>query len=558
MRKLSYRYVVRARLRLETPLHIGGAMADVRSDMPLAEDGQGQCYIPGTSLAGALRAALPRQHRPRESRPTARDTYPWGPEPHGRGHVNDPSDQASYVVIEDAIPILPEGAVPEIRDHVGIARDTGAAAPGIKYDRAVLPCGTVLPLSLTLEVPPDFEDDARRELIALLQALKAGAVRFGAARSRGLGRVYLDGEPEIRKQNLASAEGIKQLLKARMTGTDTLAGEVALKDWDDKKLPAGPQPIDIQIHWQPVGPVMVKSGEDGIAVDMLPLVSADGTRLSMVLPGSAIKGALRAHAERILRTIYRKEAPKIDRGSFLEQIGQPELELARWLFGAPGERRKPEAPAENEQRVCAPNEKKPPGLGLAALWVDDVYLSKPFDRADWNAVAEALEFERKDGAPGIASLAQKLRQQSAIAFDPAMHVAVDRWTGGAAEHQLYSVLEPHAAGEAWEPIRLTLRLDRLREDNQFAALGLLLLTLRDVADGLVPIGFGGNRGLGAIMIDRVAYRGLDALDLGLEADRAYDDDKGKLQAFPEKLRDAIGTAWRKQFEPIDEETARVG
>ena len=61
---------------------------------------------------------------------------------------------------------------------------------------------------------------------------------------------------------------------------------------------------------------------------------------------------------------------------------------------------------------------------------------------------------------------------------PAMHVAIDRWTGGAADSFLYSVLEPVAVD--WPEIELCVDLDRLApKENRDAALALLLLTLKD-------------------------------------------------------------------------------
>lgn len=88
------------------------------------------------------------------------------------------------------------------------------------------------------------------------------------------------------------------------------------------------------------------------------------------------------------------------------------------------------------------------------------------------------------------------------------HVAVDRWTGGAAENLLFSVQEPAAAD--WQPIRLSLEVARAGSDadpDGGQALALLLLVLRDLADGWLALGFGGTRGRGSVRASQVAFTG---------------------------------------------------
>lgn len=49
-------------------------------------------------------------------------------------------------------------------------------------------------------------------------------------------------------------------------------------------------------------------------------------------------------------------------------------------------------------------------------------------------------------------------------------------------------------------MRLTLDLNRIPDDEQFPAIALLLLLLRDMKQGRIPLGYGVNRGMGAIAI----------------------------------------------------------
>ena len=54
-RDTAIRYTLTGTLVCCTPLHVGGFGDDPDTDLPLARDGRGRCYIPGTSLTGALR-----------------------------------------------------------------------------------------------------------------------------------------------------------------------------------------------------------------------------------------------------------------------------------------------------------------------------------------------------------------------------------------------------------------------------------------------------------------------------------------------------------------------
>ncbi|MEN9226899.1 MAG: hypothetical protein Q6M54_15650, partial [Thermostichus sp. DRC_bins_24] len=123
----------------------------------------------------------------------------------------------------------------------------------------------------------------------------------------------------------------------------------------------------------------------------------------------------------------------------------------------------------------------------------------------------------------------------------AFHVAIDRWTGGAADGFLYSTLEP--IGIDWDPIYLRLDLDRAGK-NPLSVVALVFLLLRDMAHGRIPIGFGVNRGLGAIQINQVKFsvqgdpqlQGLHGLVLR----------GGDISQVPENLLKLLQQAWQQE------------
>jgi CRISPR/Cas system CSM-associated protein Csm3 (group 7 of RAMP superfamily) len=470
-REIISRIRLRGQLVARTPLHVGGHGDDVDTDLPLARDGGDRLYVPGTSIAGALRQWCWQAFRA-EGEPVDEDgafvDHHWGFQKFDDGH-------ASYVVVED-MPVHESAAVVvEVRDGVGIDRRRGAAAENIKYDRAILPRGTRLPFTLTAEVGNEGDRLEKLAMLAgLKDALEAGRVRLGASKTRGLGRVVLENATVV-EQKINDRRGILAVLRGG--GEQPVADLAAARD----KHPVKPMPrLGLKVRWRPVGPLLVKAGFDGVAVDVLPLTSGSDGGLSLVLPGSSVKGTMRFQAERIVRTLLGRDLT----GKFLNDLDLP---LVNDLFGLRGL-------SEDEARRAGPNGGRDGGplQGQAALSVDDCFGTRALTVRQWLAVQEATTDWDLRAALDTAGLGP---------WSEAYHVAVDRWTGAAAESMLYTVLEPHRT--EWEPLCLEVDLARLGEPARPPAVALLLLVLRDLAQGRLPLGFATHRGMGAVRVDKV-------------------------------------------------------
>jgi CRISPR/Cas system CSM-associated protein Csm3 (group 7 of RAMP superfamily) len=84
-----------------------------------------------------------------------------------------------------------------------------------------------------------------------------------------------------------------------------------------------------------------------------------------------------------------------------------------------------------------------------------------------------------------------------------IHVAIDRWTGGAAAEQLFTVQE--TTGVRWPPLAVEVDLQFLAtalpaERERRAALVLLGLAVAALVEGTVGLGGGTTRGLGEIEV----------------------------------------------------------
>ncbi len=252
--QLRARYCITGRIVMDTALHIGGGRNPAAAtDSPVVRDGAGRPFIPGSSLKGAFRAAVERlvpniPHLRTCGLSDAPDSCANRLREELKDRKNVPEDKllaildrilcdtcrtfgtthlASVALFHDA-PVsevwrtLPE--VPtQIRDGVGIDRDSERAREGIKYDFEVVPPQTSFDFSLTLENPTERD----LGLVALgLQEFITGMVPLGGIRSRGLGRCHLE-EVNVEWVNMTDIKALQAyLLDRKMT----------------------PQPVDEFIH----------------------------------------------------------------------------------------------------------------------------------------------------------------------------------------------------------------------------------------------------------------------------------------------------------------------
>ncbi len=519
---VGLRIELRGTLRCTSAVHVGGWGESDRADLAVQRDGQGRLVLPGTSLAGVLRAWLTRS-----SATTAQEiTWLFG---YAAAYSQDGSP--SLIRVDDA-PATSAWAT-TVRTGVGIDRRTATAADDLLYDREVIPPGATFAFRLVAEHRPTnpekvADETARLEtaVASLTAALTGGLISVGAGSSRGLGAVTLT-DATYRRVDLATTRDLVAYLTE--TAPWRPAGELLTE-----LTPPADGRLTVRITWTPDDTVMVKDPLDGAVVDTLPLTepTAEDSARTLLLPGSSIKGVLRAHAERIVRTVRRVDAP--DRA--LAAVNDTRLGPVLDLFGAAGDA----------------SQGRPGRRGT--LTCRDCRGTSRIDPTAWHQVTTAT-VDDPDSPDGRYSARQSLLAATTAwpaGARPRLsdHVAIDRWTGGAAESLLFSVLEP--ANATWEPIELVIDTGRLADHDNGHALVLLLLILRDLRDGWLRLGYGGTRGRGALTVESMTFHGTaaahpwDALD-ELSLDEVLTDP-------PPAIRDAL-TRWRHAAAPVQSDPA---
>ena len=477
----------------ETPVHSGGLRDSVFTDLPLAVNGKGEVYFPGSAIAGSLRAwwrsACPELEGAVWGRVEAQNAPRGG--------------WASILFVHDA----PLGDAIDLdhAQHVAIDHRSGTAAFNKKFDRELAPVEARFRLCLELQRPAKeygpqkaMDDPTWKHvqgvLRGMLEDLCEGEIRFGADKSRGRGKLVLK-DAKISSRDLAG--GI----------LDTLRNSVSPEKIADffeptKAIRPSRQRLKLSLKCQPVAPVMQRHEAEGTAVDMLPAVAVEGDKRKPFLSGTGIKGAFRAQSARILCTVLGRE-----------DAGEASLALVDALYGTA----KP--PERDDEKPQVPRYPEP---GQGAVSFDDCRIDRPLCLADWQRL---LTSDAGSSTERLAHFRKEAQNTKWADFRPAAHVAIDRWTGGAANKFLFSRLEPTLDALV---ITATIDFERIappldwwavpcgctpKGKNELvsfrhAAFALFLLTLRDFARGRIPLGYGVNRGLGDLDLTEATFDGL--------------------------------------------------
>lgn len=546
---MSYE-IITGCLITRTALHVGAGEGNSTTDALLRQDAQGRLLIPGTALAGTLRTIATRL-APRLGHKACWALWPEDdpkrppnkackcPVCHLFGDIN-PQEQendgdASRLWIADA---FLKTAIPEtqIRDGVGIDRRSRVAARqgAVKFDLEVLPPESAFTLRFELQ---DTNLTDEQLLAAALAEWEQGRGTIGGRVRRGLGAFRLQGLQRA-SRNLNDKEELLLFLKHDKPWLDLKPKKNWLKERLDelrllitpvndeyKNLDVARALLEVQYKIEATGSFLVndpltqaQSGfdhaplinefinpdrkEKSEAIECNPEEKSEADpeekseakenseaeensetnpeeKLKPVLPGSSLRGALRSQAERIARTL-----------ATIEAWQQNDDKQQQQYFAS-------HCPA------CDPNarRKREEGSSPVALESCDSLLLA-------NKVESDEEVEEKEHCLacwlfGSARQGSRLLVEDArfIGLKPTYKVrdfvAIDRFTGGAAEQYKFDAVE------LWKPqFEGQLRL----ENPTHWELGWLLLTLRDLQDGLIPLGFGAAKGMGRVKINEWTVR----------------------------------------------------
>jgi CRISPR-associated RAMP protein (TIGR02581 family) len=491
--------IINARLVLNTALHIGSGKNQFPADSLFRRSGDGKLVIPGRAVGGCLRAAATRlaPHLDRENgkcrviqNEQTRTQEPLSQRKSACGCFTCqlfgdryPDEEqheaaASRLWIYDAFQA--NRIQTYVRDGVGISRTNQAAARNVKFDYEIIPAGTVFNFALLWEPGDKYLDEQSILLAAVLQEWVEGRGQLGSSAARGLGQFHLEGL-HCDRIDLQTPE---QLIDYLSCGDhNSLHG--SLDDWFETALTAAVQRvktvkrvalqtnamagrfvrIDFDLLFQGQFLTNDPLAASATGFDHAPLSEvfwdSNNRQGRPIISGSSLRGAIRARAERIARTLADLRHPGgmtfLVCDPLVRDISQPNVSCATRLeaqkHGQDGE--------VDEKDLCLACRLFGSSQLGSRLWIRDAAWQG--NDVNWN-LRDFLAIDRftgggQDGAKfDAAGLVQPCFQSSLVLHSP----------------------------ESWE-------------------LGWLALVLRDLADGFIPLGFGSAKGFGAVKMDHVKW-----------------------------------------------------
>lgn len=509
------------KLIARTTIHIGSGEGSNTTDALCRRDAAGNFLIPGAAIGGVLRAIATRlaprigadvckallrneenvedrTERYNDGKPCECDVC------HLFGELNPSEDEgkgrASRLFVGHAKAVNSQISSC-IRDGVGIDRasKTSARAAQAKFDLEVLPRSTQFNLRLELEEATEEDHDL---LAATLAEWEAGRLWLGGRVARGLGAFELS-DLKVVERDLGNDAGLLSFLnddtpwaspsvntnwlttylseaRKRVQGSTTCHDGVAHSFVTFR--------FDLRFESLFLTNDTVAATRSGF--DHAPLLEVMTDRQSAaILTGAGLRGAMRSQAERIARTLT-----TIETNNAIE-------------FGA-------KCPACDPLRRPHEGEVKEATSALASLPANATDFEKSKVRAALKSPLASCDAllkgylkttkETKETHLCLACwLFGSTRRGSRLIVEDAFSekelprkvldfLAIDRFTGGGKEGAKFDAVA------LWKPV-FNVRLHL--ENPAVWELGWLMLTLRDVADGLVPIGFGAAKGFGQAKID---------------------------------------------------------
>lgn len=440
--KYRFRQLARVVLELKTPLAIGSGNKNIKTDSVVAKDVNGLPYIPGTTLAGLIRHALPEGEVQRQ--------MGWQEKEGGEGSRliiteakllsadGTPIDGLSS--LQDAITRLCREL--PIRQHVRI-NSQGTAVEGGKFDEEIVPKGTRFCFECEL-LCEEKCDDLMDKVIAILQT---NDFRIGSGSRSGFGQITVI-KVWRKLLDLSKLEELALYLQKSSSLTPLWSGfeEVPTQVLSSNSY------IRYQLHLQPTDFMFFGSGFGDERSDMNfvrePMIEWNGNQAHILereqvvlIPAASVKGALAhrtAYHYNKLEVFFADNKPIEE----LEDYGSKGKEAVKILFGSEGN-------------------------------------SEGKDKRRGRILFSDFIKERKK-----SSEAKVLN-----------HVKIDRFTGGAMDGALFSEEVLYASGEFFD-MELLLHKQEIKEGHVIPAFEAALI---DLCKGFLPLGGGVNKGFGTFI-----------------------------------------------------------
>lgn len=481
----NHKHIARWTIEAATPIAIGSGLENAITDQLVMSDANGMPYIPGSSMAGALRSAL--------------QGYQFDGVDSNTLFGDEACQQGSLLIISNACLLGTNGHVVEginqiddeflnhykvlpIRQHVRITHK-GVGANKSKFDQEVVYKGTRFVFEMAMHGGFSTVWTRIVEAIASRFPIIGGGSRNGFGHFEVVScstRSFDMENPGDRNDYLAHSASLNSPLKEETVLTEANVGESSY--------------IKYNLTLKPENFFLFGAGGGDETADMIPVKEEvvewsdpnhpefSGQRT--LIPGTSVKGAIAhrvAYHYNVLKKMttarVKELAIKPDK-AWIDSYTQGVYEV---IMNGDG--------YTKEMITDIATLYNPAVLNLFGYVAEDK--SKlPEKTIKWpevNPKRESDSLSSKRGRVVIKDVFQKVETEKHL-----NHVAIDRFTGGALDGALFT----ERVSFYQEPLSLEIWVDRTDENLLPDALKALELTIDDLCNAKLPLGGGVMRGNG--------------------------------------------------------------
>ena len=290
--------ILKANLELISPLMIGSGESEI-SDRDILLNKEGKPFIPASSFMGKLYNELSSDKKKKY----------FGQKKAGENDKNEEENKAesskfehlSYIICDDLHLSDDSAKNTAIRDGIRINPETGLVEKETKFDYQVLEPGNHFALEMSINVEPDDNYNDCKELMKnIVNVLSNRQFALGGKTSSGFGNLQAQNIKVMEYDFADKKQAAAYLLKKE---TENLFSEYIEEN------PMLNDEFRINASFQIVNSFLIRS------YSKTPYGS-DATQIKcgnkFVLPGTSLRGALRARAQKILNLLWENKKDEVD------------------------------------------------------------------------------------------------------------------------------------------------------------------------------------------------------------------------------------------------------
>ncbi len=280
------RLLLKGTIELTSPALIGCGRDD-RTDIDVLLDSDGKPFIPATSFIGVLRHFIRGKAHEDDLKRF------WGFTSEEK--ISDKEKERQSTICCDDL-LLGDSSKITVRDGIKIDNKKGIVEDKGKYDYELVERGAKFKLNMEVNLSAENRTFCCKMLKTICTALQSERILIGAKTNSGFGKVRL-ADAKMYEFDYSKKEDVLKWLKGEMIAP------VQFKDVTE--LPVEHKEFVINATFDLKNSLIVRSYPSSPEMPDAVHIQSSGDN---VLPGTSLKGAIRARAERILKTLAKQDS----------------------------------------------------------------------------------------------------------------------------------------------------------------------------------------------------------------------------------------------------------